>query len=413
MKKIYFSLLTFILLASCTIQKEMPDGYAHLKPITQTKLKYSEDLTFNFRLYEQNDSTAKIFFEISNVDLLSKRDSLEQWTKQASLEISLRKSNLNKESSAKLKKSWLIVDNENFVDSLIFTIPKKEDIYITTIYSDLNKHVYFESQRWWIRKKSFFSEQFILVNSKTNQPMITHFANLDTLWIRSDVHQGKTFEIKQFKNLSKPAIAPFSLASTAPDFSHADTSYMATFNDGSLKIKSKNCLTVISDQNEKPRSAVFFSSDLDEMSVAYQCMTYICSATETENFKNVSLQAQSFDKFWLKATANDKTKADDVKKEFLRRVDYTNKNFSSYKLGAFTDLGMIYIVYGEPFKIEKDGFQQNWYYSLPNDEQIRFTFTSDQLSEIPNNYFLERGINYRSSYYLAVENWRNGFIDAR
>ena len=64
-----------------------------------------------------------------------------------------------------------------------------------------------------------------------------------------------------------------------------------------------------------------------------------------------------------------------------------------------------------PIKIEKDGFQQNWYFSQQGDEQIKFTFLKDFSNGIPNNYYLERSSNYRSSYYLAVENWRNGMLD--
>jgi hypothetical protein len=30
-----------------------------------------------------------------------------------------------------------------------------------------------------------------------------------------------------------------------------------------------------------------------------------------------------------------------------------------------------------PIKIEKDGFQQNWYFSQQGDEQIKFTFLKD------------------------------------
>ncbi len=408
----FLRLISVILLVtSCSTEKETLDGYAHLKPIPIAKLKYSEELTFDFRLYEQNDSLAKLYFDIQNDHLLSKRDSLEQWTKKASLEISVRKNALNKEVITKLEKKWLVGENENFTDSLVFSIPKREDLYFSTLFSDLNKLVYFENQNWWLRKKSFIPEQFILVNSKTKKPIVKHFILQDSLIIKSDVHAGKKVTIKQYKNLAKPASAPFSMINLEPDYNKVDTSFTASFTNNCLQVPSLNCFNIVSLGNDKSESIGFFTYNQNELAQACKCLTYICSAEEMEKFNNPMQQESFFEQFWLKAARNDKVKANFLKKEFLRRIQFANQNFSSYKLGSLTDLGMIYIVYGDPTKIEKDGFQQNWYYAFQNGEQTRFTFMSDQTNIVPNNYFLERGPNYRSSYFLAVENWRSGMLD--
>ena len=68
-------ILTLILiLSACGNEKELNDGYAYLKPINPIKPKYSEELTFDYKIYEENDSTAKIYFDILNENLLSKRE---------------------------------------------------------------------------------------------------------------------------------------------------------------------------------------------------------------------------------------------------------------------------------------------------------------------------------------------------
>jgi hypothetical protein len=101
-----------------------------------------------------------IIFDILNENLLSKRDSLDRWTRQASLQILVQKNGVTKDVFENVEKEWINFENENFTDSLTINIPKKEDVFITTIYHDLNKHVYFENQQWWIRKKTFYAEQF-------------------------------------------------------------------------------------------------------------------------------------------------------------------------------------------------------------------------------------------------------------
>jgi GWxTD domain-containing protein len=410
MKYLLCCILLTLIFASCESEKEMIDGYAHLKPITPVKLKYSEDLTFDFKIYEENDSTAKIYFDILNENLLSKRDTLDRWTRKAALQIAVRKNSLTKEVYDTQTKNWLNIGNENFIDSISIKIPKREDVFISTIYTDQNKHVYFENQNWWIRKKTFIPEQFILLNLQDKKPTVKHFIKQDSLLIKSEMHNNQTVEIRQFKEHYKPAIAPFSTSNADPDFSKFDTIFSRKFVNNELKMNSKDLITIITKHADNTESLGFFTYSKNEIEIAYLCMTYLCSANEIEKFKDPNQQATAFEEFWMKAAQNDKNKANQLKKEFLRRVEFANKNFSSYKLGALTDLGMIYIVYGEPNKIEKDGFQQNWYYSQQVNEQIRFTFMNDQSIMFPNNFYLERGPNYRSSYYLAVENWRNGFL---
>ncbi len=410
--KYAFQILSIIfVIAACGTEKEMKDGYAYLKPINPIKPKYSEDLTFDFKIYEENDSTAKIYFDILNENLLSKRDSLDRWTRKASLQILVRKNGVAKEVFENVSKEWLNIENENFIDSLTIKIPKKEDIFISTIYNDLNKHVYFENQQWWIRKKTFCPEQFIIIDPNTSKPLTKHFQKDDNLWIESNHFANKKVEIKQYKNLSKPAIAPFSLADAEPDFSKHDSIFNVSFENKLIKIGAENCLSVISNSFEKSESIAFFTNNKSDIEIAIQCMTYICSAPEIEKLKDPEMQKIVFDQFWLKAAGNNLSKSNLLQIEFSKRVSYANKNFSSFKLGALTDLGMIYIVYGEPIKIEKDGFQQNWYYTQQGNEQIKFTFLNDLSNGIPNNYYLERSSIYRSSYYLAVENWRNGILE--
>ena len=410
--KYYFSIILFInIISACGIEKELKDGYAYLKPINPIKSKYSEDLTFDYKIYEETDSTAKIYFDILNENLLSKKDSLDRWTRKASLQILVRKNGVSKEVFENVTKEWLNIEEGNFTDSLTIKIPKKEDLYISTIYSDLNKHVYFENQQWWIRKKSFCAEQFVLIDPNTNKPATKHFQKNENLRIKSHHFDNKKVAVKQFKNLSKPATAPFSLANTEPDFTAYDSILNMTFENNLLKIAAENCLNIISNPLSKSESIAFFTNSKSEMDIAIQCMNYICSAAEIEKLKDPEMQKMVFDQFWLKAAGNNLSKSNKLQKEFLKRIDYANQKFSSYKLGALTDLGMIYIVYGEPIKIEKDGFQQNWYYDQQGNEQIKFTFLNDIFNGIPNNYYLERSAIYRSSYYLAVENWRNGILD--
>ena len=109
--KYYYSIFLFIIIISaCGVEKELKEGYAYLKPINPIKSKYSEDLTFDYKIYEETDSTAKIYFDILNENLLSKKDSLDRWTRKASLQILVRKNGVSKEVFENVTKEWLNIE---------------------------------------------------------------------------------------------------------------------------------------------------------------------------------------------------------------------------------------------------------------------------------------------------------------
>ena len=116
------------------------------------------------------------------------------------------------------------------------------------------------------------------------------------------------------------------------------------------------------------------------------------------------------DNFWLKATRNpDRGKK--IIREYYTRVQDANEYFMSYLDGWKTDRGMIYIVYGLPDVVYKTSVSESWIYGEEgNLMSLNFTFVKVNNPFTDNDYILNRSPIYQSSWYVAVEAWRQGII---
>ncbi len=55
--------------------------------------------------------------------------------------------------------------------------------------------------------------------------------------------------------------------------------------------------------------------------------------------------------FWKVQDPNPETEDNEFQQEIIARIKYSNKHFSHFKKGWKTDMGKVYIKYGEPFEI--------------------------------------------------------------
>jgi GWxTD domain-containing protein len=124
-------------------------------------------------------------------------------------------------------------------------------------------------------------------------------------------------------------------------------------------------------------------------------------------------QKLAVDRFWLSNIKNT-NKALQVIELFYERVEEANKQFSNYKEGWKTDMGMMYILFGPPWYIENTLGEKTWRYS--NDfynPETNFTFKSYKYKNkfYPfDNFQLLRNQQYFSLEYRQTQKWLNASI---
>ncbi len=143
---------------------------------------------------------------------------------------------------------------------------------------------------------------------------------------------------------------------------------------------------------------------------------YLMSRGEYEEMMAIedpdSLKA-AVDRFWLSNIGSVNT-ARNVISLYYERVEQANKQFSNFKEGWKTDLGMIYILFGPPWYVDRRLNRMQWSYSYDRtDPRYNFFFEKPQVRNeyFPfDNYLLQRDPGYFNREYQQRQLWLTGNI---
>ena len=117
-------------------------------------------------------------------------------------------------------------------------------------------------------------------------------------------------------------------------------------------------------------------TDLDK---AIDQLRYIASGTEIDSIREApdeSAKKQRFLEFWQRRDPDPQTARNELMEEYYDRVDYANKHFGHYIEGWKTDMGMVFIRFGQPENVERHPFEYDskpyeiWYYYQLNRQFI-------------------------------------------
>lgn len=137
---------------------------------------------------------------------------------------------------------------------------------------------------------------------------------------------------------------------------------------------------------------------------------------EMMNIQHPDSLKREVDRFWL-SHLNNENLALRVLEEYYGRVEEANKQFSNFKEGWMTDMGMMYILFGPPWYVERSLDTIIWIYSYDRSDPRRVFFF--QRSRIDSDihpfehYVLQRNVQYHSVEYEQVQRWLSGSILTR
>lgn len=169
------------------------------------------------------------------------------------------------------------------------------------------------------------------------------------------------------------------------------------------------------DDEDKRGFTLFISEDEDYPKVKNttamsEPFRYLVSGKEYKNLLEASALKSELEKFWID-WSGDKTRARNNIKTYYKRVETSNKFFSSHLEGWQSDRGLIYIIYGEPNKIYKTAQLETWIYGEEqNPLSLTFRFVKVDNPFTANDFRLEREDYYKPSWYRSIEAWRNGRV---
>lgn len=125
---------------------------------------------------------------------------------------------------------------------------------------------------------------------------------------------------------------------------------------------------------------------------------------------------RAIDRFWV-SNLGDKELASRVIEKYYQRVEEANKQFSNFKEGWMTDMGMIYVLFGPPWYVEQSLDRMVWIYGYNRSDPRRvfyFQRTRMDSDSYPfEHYILQRNTQYHSVQYEQVQRWLSGTILTR
>jgi len=138
-------------------------------------------------------------------------------------------------------------------------------------------------------------------------------------------------------------------------------------------------------------------------------LIYISTNDEMAEINSSRDKKVALDNYWLRLGGNEEN-ARRMIRIFYQRVEHANRYFTTYKEGWKTDMGMIYIIFGEPSALNRTTNGEEWEYRIPGKNTIRFTFQPKVNQFTGTHHELVRHARYRDVWYEYVERWRHGLV---
>jgi GWxTD domain-containing protein len=131
-------------------------------------------------------------------------------------------------------------------------------------------------------------------------------------------------------------------------------------------------------------------------------LIFVTTQDEFKQLVAAGNEKPKFDKVILDIT-RDKDRAKNFMRSYFRRVELVNQYFSSFKEGWKMDRGMIYLVFGVPDELAKNGGNEIWNYRSFG---ARFTFVKSGSVYDPDNYVLLRDKRFTEAWFSTIDLWR-------
>lgn len=150
-----------------------------------------------------------------------------------------------------------------------------------------------------------------------------------------------------------------------------------------------------------------------------QAMVYIMNRSDHEEMMEInnedSLKAE-MDRFWLENLGS-KEEASRVIEKYFNRVEEANRQFTNFKEGWKTDMGMMYVLFGPPYYVDRRVNYITWIYGYNrNDPNRVFNFERARMDsdQYPfTHYVFMRDRDYHQVEYRQRQRWLSGTILSR
>ncbi len=274
-------------------------------------------------------------------------------------------------------------------------------------------------------KKSLNDLPVRFTNLKTSDRYGIFDSATGNLLNRNYVHSGEKIEIRAlggdvaslqgsyYNHVFEPAGSPMN---TAPRTASRNLNVDSTFQVGTgeaISLTSLGLYYFTPDTSRQEGLGILVANDrYPKMTYPGQLtgpVQYMSTNAEIKIMQGAEDPKKALDRYWLSLMNGHQDLARNVIKNYYARVEDANRLFTTYKEGWKTDKGMIFIILGNPDKVQRSKDREIWVYNQRGGaNNINFTFNKRSNQFVDNHYELVRYVEYQPIWYPIVEAWRTG-----
>ncbi len=398
-------------------------GYARNKKLSKTDIAsmYTEEnfTGFDTKIYHTSDEKSTVFLNVKLHHFTYKQ--VDDITYEANYRVAYELYESYDSKNPLDTASFVYSDQENYGQEaeVVVDFDVKAafpgTFVIKIILTDLNAsdHSVFRFEN--IHKASRFSAQNFFLTDENEYPLFGNFV-LQDRYFRVQYNNPDTQQlvIRYYKKTFPLAKPPFSIERNITYSFEADSFYTINLTQGMshlLELPHHGIYHIQAKTGQREGLTLFRFDDgypdVSDPAQALAPLRYLTTEREFEKLLSYSDYKTAVDSFWLDRSSFKPDRAKNMIKRYYSRVQEVNRIFTSYQEGWKTDRGLIYIIYGPPSEVYRNNKEEEWIYGEKgNPMSIRFYFHKSDNPFTDNSYNLHRLPVYKSSWYIAIENWR-------
>lgn len=281
--------------------------------------------------------------------------------------------------------------------------------------TDLNKPEHSRFKFFNIHKTSVFSAQNFLITDSDHYPLLDPvIPENGKFYVQYQQADTQQLYIRYYHQQFPLARPPFALEKDITYTFEPDSFYTIKLNGGKsflLELPYPGIYHFQADLFEPEGLALYRYDegfpDVNTPAAALAPLRYLSTENEFIRLLSYTDYKVAVDSFWLERSSQQPDRARNMIQRYYSRVGEVNRIFSSYQEGWKTDRGIIYIIFGPPSEVYRKKDEEEWIYGeRGNPMSIRFYFYKVDNPFSDNDYSLMRSPAYKTSWYIAIENWR-------
>jgi len=320
------------------------------------------------------------------------------------------------DSGKVIRKDLSYFGQDYLLDSLQISTVLGQNYLIECVINDLNG-AHRNTQLIDVNRSLRFNEQSLRVYNSFNELVFSDYVmNADSYKIETDIPREGLYS-KYYDRDFPVASPPFSTIAPRPfDFTPNSTVELKQLDPKHFKlfVSKPGFYQITEDTLRKTGGTLhYFGVSYPQAKTLLDLVNPLRYLTTNEEYNDIISSEnlkKSVDAYWLKIGDNPE-RARELIRAFYSRVQYANTYFTSYLEGWKSDRGMCYIVYGPPDIVYRSTATETWLYGEEgNYNTLSLTFTKVMNPFTTNDYRLNRSGSLKTSWYRAVEYWRQGRV---